>query len=58
MNLVEIHAKSTIDVAPHNLLVEERDINKKIIMLEKLAIKNAHDITDKFYENKKKKLII
>lgn len=44
---VDIHTKSSLNIPPHNLLVNERDINKKISLLEKLAIKNVEKITEK-----------
>ncbi len=44
---VDAHTKSSLNVPPHNLLANERDINKKITLLEKLAIANVEKITEK-----------
>ncbi len=49
------HTKSTLDTPPHNLLVNETDINKKMDLLEKLSVKNKEKIINKFIEQKKER---
>jgi hypothetical protein len=57
MNRISKHTRSTLDTPPHNLLVNERDINKKIKMLENLAFKNVENIIKKRNEQQKPRVI-
>ena len=50
---IEKHTKSTLNTAPHNMLVNERDINKKIRLLEKIAFQNVDNIVKKITDQNK-----
>jgi hypothetical protein len=52
MLMVNKHTKSTIDLPPHNLFVYERDINKKITLLEKISFKNVEKIINNVINHK------
>lgn len=56
MNELSVASKSSLDIPPHNLFINETDINKKISLLEKTTKKYFDGVVDKFDENMKKLL--
>ena len=52
MKKISQHSKSTLDVPPHNLLCNERDINKRITLLEKITDIYVNGLNTKAHENK------
>jgi hypothetical protein len=54
MNELSAASKSSLDIPPHNLFINETDINKKISLLEKTTKKYFDGVVDKFDENMKK----
>ena len=54
MNRIGYYSKSRLDTPPHNLFVNERDINKKLDLLEQASKKYHVEEVNKFQANQKK----